>query len=126
MASLLMRGLVAGLLLLGCLASDSPAGAGPPGAVAVSIATAPGETLAFVPAETTVVAGPVAVSFRNRSSLTHNLVFTGLVSASTRTIVEPGAGDELLIEPPRPGSYPFVCTIHDGMAGVLIVQPSAR
>jgi plastocyanin len=91
----------------------------------VSIATAPGETLAFVPAETTVwAAGPIAMTFRNGSSLSHNLVFTVGLTAATRTIVEPGSSDELLLRPPGSGAYPFVCTIHDGMAGTLIVRPS--
>ena len=43
----------------------------------VTITSAPGETLAFDPAETTVrAAGPIAITFRNGSSLAHNLVFT--------------------------------------------------
>jgi plastocyanin len=27
----------------------------------------------------------------------------------------------VVIDLPAPGSYPFVCTIHDGMAGAIIV-----
>jgi hypothetical protein len=50
--------------------------------------------------------------------------FTVGLAAATRTIVEPGTSDELLLRPPGPGAYPFVCTIHDGMAGTLIVRPS--
>jgi plastocyanin len=120
---MIMRALLAGFLLMGCFASDSPAAVARPTTTSVTIATAPGETLAFVPAEVTVVGGgPIAVSFRNQSSLAHNLVFPGAPPAATRTIVDPGDGDELVLDPGAPGRYPYVCTIHDGMAGVLIVQ----
>ncbi len=70
----------------------------------MTITSAPGETLAFEPAETTVrAAGPIAITFRNGSSLAHNLVFTAGLTAATRTIVEPGTSDELLLEPRGPG-----------------------
>ena len=109
-------------LLVGCAAADPPATATLPAAVDVTIRSAPGETLAFEPAEITVAAaGPVAVTFENGSSLPHNLVFTGGQSAATRTVVEPGTSDHLLFGPPAPRAYPFVCTIHTGMAGTLIV-----
>ena len=89
---------------------------------AVTITTATGETTAYDPAETAVRAvGPIAITFRNRSSLAHNLVFTAGPTAATRTIVEPGASDELVIPPLATGTYPFVCTIHDGMSGKLVV-----
>lgn len=95
----------------------------PSAAVDVTITTAPGETLAFEPAETTVRGvGAVAMTFRNGSSLPHNLVFTAGLTAATQTIVTPGTSERLLLVPPAPGAYPFVCTIHDGMAGTLIVQ----
>ena len=89
----------------------------------MTITTAAGETTSFDPAETAVsAAGPIAITFRNRSSLAHNLVFTVGPTAATRTIVEPGTSDELLISALAPGTYPFVCTIHDGMSGTLIVR----
>ena len=93
--------------------------------VSVTISSAPGETLAFDPAEITVrAAGPITVTFRNGSSLAHNLVFTAGVTGATRTIVEPSTSDELVISPAAPGAYRFACTIHDGMAGTLIVLRS--
>jgi plastocyanin len=48
-------------------------------------------------------------------------VFTGGQKAATRTVVEPGTSDQVLFDPPTPRAYPFVCTIHTGMAGTLIV-----
>jgi plastocyanin len=117
----ILGGLLVALLLVGVAArtmSTSTAAT----AVSVTISSASGETLAFDPAGITVRAsGPITVTFRNRSSLTHNLVFTAGVTGATRTIVEPGTSDELVLTPPHPGAYPFACTIHDGMAGTLIV-----
>lgn len=88
----------------------------------VTIATAPGETLAFYPSELTVQApGPIKITFWNGSRLAHNLVFAGGLTGASRTIVEPGTTDEILLEPTAAGTYTFACTIHDGMAGALIV-----
>ncbi len=88
----------------------------------MSIRTAVGETTAFDPAETVVAPGaPISITFRNASSLPHNLTFTGF-TAATRTIVEPGTSDELVLSPLAAGAYPFVCTIHEGMAGILTIR----
>ncbi len=116
------RILLVAALVVGCAAAGgSPTSA--PSVVGVSITTAPGARLAFDPAETTIApARSVQVRFRNASSLAHNLVFTGTLTASTRTIVAPGTSDELEIVLPGPGRYPFVCTIHVEMSGALIVS----
>ncbi len=119
------RGFVAIALLAGAVAvaaggcAGSANGRGP---VSISIATASGEQLAFVPAETTV-AGPgrVEIRFQNRSTFPHNLVFVEGVTASTDAIVEPGATDEVAVDLAAAGTYRFVCTIHEGMAGSIIV-----
>jgi len=117
----LLGGILLALLLVG-VAARAVSLAIPAAAVGVTISTPPGETLAFEQAEITVrAAGPITITFRNGSSLAHNLVFTAGVTGATRTIVEPGTSDELVISP-APGAYPFACTIHDGMAGTLIVS----
>jgi plastocyanin len=116
----------AAALLAGCQTTAYTSTASPVAAVDVTISTGPGERLAFEPAATTVqTAGPITLTFRNGSSLPHNMTFTAGLSAATQTIVKPGSSEQLLLVPPAPGTYPFVCTIHDGMAGTLIVQPSA-
>jgi plastocyanin len=117
----LLGGILLALLAVG-IAARAVSLAIPAAAVGVTITSASGETLAFDPAEITVrAAGPITVTFRNGSSLAHNLVFTAGVTGATRTIVEPGTSDELVLIPAAPGSYPYACTIHDGMAGTLIV-----
>ncbi len=88
----------------------------------VTITTAAGEAMTFDPAETVAVPGaPILLRFRNASSLPHNLTFTGF-GAATRTIVEPGTSDDLQLSPLAAGAYPFVCTIHEGMAGILTIR----
>ena len=117
--------LLVGPLLSTCVFAGSTPSALPP-STDVTITTAPGDMLAFDPAEPSVGApGPIALTFRNGSSLPHNLTFTGALTAATRTIVEPGASDEVFLAPVAPGAYPFVCTIHDGMAGTLEVEAPA-
>jgi len=92
--------------------------------VNVTIMSAQGETTAFEPAETAVAAaGAISVTFQNASSLPHNLTFLA-ITAATRTIVEPGTADVVLLPPLAPGAYPFVCTIHEGMAGILTIRPT--
>lgn len=119
--SLLLGAILLALLVVG-VAARTMSTAMSATAVSVTISTAPGERLAFEQAETTVgSAGPITITFRNGSSLAHNLVFTAGVTGATRTIVEPGTSDELVISPAAPGAYPFACTIHDGMAATLIV-----
>jgi plastocyanin len=115
--------LVAALLLAGCVGSPPPPSETPAAVTEVTIRTAPGDRLAFEPADPTVRAtGPISLIFENGSSLPHNMTFTAGVEAGTRTIVRPGTSDRILLAPPPPGAYPFVCTIHDGMAGRLIVE----
>ena len=117
----LLGGILLALLVIG-VAARTMSTAMSAAAVGVTISTAPGETLAFDPAEITVrAAGPISVTFRNGSTLAHNLVFTAGVTGATRTIVEPGTTDELVLAPAAPGSYRYACTIHDGMTGTLIV-----
>jgi plastocyanin len=116
----------AALLLAGCVGVTSTPSAAPSATVALTIRTAPHDRLAFEPAEPTVrAAGPITLTFQNGSSLPHNVTFTGALTAATDTIVKPGTSDQLMVVPPAPGAYPFVCTIHVGMAGRLIVEPAS-
>ena len=90
------------------------------------ISTASGERLAFEPPITLVDApGTVDITFRNRSNVAHNLVFVDRVTAATQTIVAAGTADELAVRFASPGAYEFVCTIHEGMTGRVVVESSA-
>ena len=88
--------------------------------VPVTVATAAGDHLAFDPSAVAVPAGaPLRLTFRNGSTIPHNLVFTTGIDAATETIVDPGASHELAIGPLGAGVYRFVCTIHEEMTGTL-------
>ncbi len=109
-----------GVALIGCQAMNATTTA--PAGIRIAVATAPGEKLAFDPPEVAVGSvAPVTLTFRNASSVAHNLTFTSGLSGATRTIVEPGAIQELQLMPPAAGTYPFVCTIHAEMTGQLVV-----
>lgn len=111
--------------LSGCQATRATSSA-PAAAVRVTVATAPGETLAFDPSMIEVGSvAPVTMTFRNGSSVAHNLTFTDGLSVATRTIVEPGVVEVLDIVPPAAGTYPFVCTIHAEMTGQLVVAAAS-
>jgi plastocyanin len=114
------------LAVAGCQATSATSSA-PADGIRIAVATAPGETLAFDPPEIEVGSVvPVTMTFRNRSSVAHNLTFTDGLSVATRTIVEPGWDEVLHIVPPAAGTYRFVCTIHAGMTGKLVVTAATR
>ncbi len=113
------------LLLAGCAIG---AGKAANETVDVAVRSAAGAELAFAPSEVSVPLGArVHVTFTNASSFAHNLVFTSGITAGTAAIVEPGESAELAFNASTPGRYPFVCTIHDGMHGTLVVtEPTAN
>jgi plastocyanin len=114
------------LLVAACLGAPPAPSATPPRAIALRVATAAGDRLAFEPSELRVSSGSlITLTFQNASSMPHNLTFTEGLEAGTDTIVRPGTSDQLLLAPPPPGAYPFVCTIHEGMAGTLVVEPAS-
>lgn len=115
-----VRGLVFGLAGLGIVGVGASMAILSWTTSSVVISTRPGELLGFEPSAASVEgAGRVSVTLRNHSNQAHNLHFVGGVSASTRTIVEAGASDTFIVELPAPGTYRFVCTIHEGMRGSL-------
>ncbi len=92
----------------------------------IEISTAPGQAARFEPSDPSVgFASSFMVRFRNASSQAHNLVFVGELEAATRTIVEPGQTEEVRLVIPGPGTYTFVCTIHESMEGSLTVTGTA-
>jgi plastocyanin len=109
------------LVVAGCaLGAQAGPGASP---AAVTVSTAPGESLAFLPAGVTVPADtPIRLTFRNASAVAHNLVFTTGITAGTSAIVDPGTSETLSMGPLTDGTYGFVCTIHQEMTGELVAN----
>jgi plastocyanin len=111
--------------------SQSPTTSGAPGSepsggtVEITVGTDTGAELKFDPAELTVQAGAdVRVTFENRASVPHNLTFQAPINVATSTVVAPGTSETVQFKAPAAGEYPFVCTLHPGMGGKLIVEAS--
>jgi plastocyanin len=109
-------------------ASPSPTGSGPTGGapsgetVQITIGTDTDAELKFDPAELTVQAGAdVQVTFENRATTPHNLTFQAPINVATETVVAPGTSETVEFTAPAAGEYTFVCTLHPGMGGKLIV-----
>ena len=91
--------------------------------VEITVGTDTGAELKFDPANLTVQAGAdVRVTFENRASLPHNLTFQAPINVATSTVVAPGTSGTVQFQAPPAGEYTFVCTIHPGMGGKLIVK----
>jgi plastocyanin len=104
-------------------ASESTGGAPSGEPVQITIGTDTGAELKFDPAELTVEAGAdLRVTFENRASVPHNLTFQAPINVVTETVVAPGTSETVELTAPTPGEYAFVCTIHPGMGGKLIVE----
>ena len=116
--------------------ADEVGGAPAPGATArasasaaagdvvdITVGTDDGTKLLFDPAEISVPAGStVRMTFVNESTVPHNLTFGDPIDAATATIVQPGAEETIEFTAPDAGEYTFVCTLHPGMEGTLVVE----
>ena len=116
--------------------ADEVGGAPAPGATAgasasaaagdvvdITVGTDDGTKLLFDPAEISVPAGStVRLTFVNESTVPHNLTFGDPIDAATATIVQPGAEETIEFTAPDAGEYTFVCTLHPGMEGTLVVE----
>ncbi|MDQ1712589.1 MAG: hypothetical protein QOE45_2039 [Frankiaceae bacterium] len=67
----------------------------------------------------THVAAGAAVTWRNASDFAHNISGPGVEFA------ELPAGAVHTVTFATPGLYPYACTIHPGMSGVVVVGPAA-
>jgi plastocyanin len=67
----------------------------------------------------------VAITLLNSSDAPHTLVMLDPIGRRTDVIVEPGERDTLQLTTPGPGAYRFVCTVHEDMAGTLVVEDGA-
>ncbi|HSK93821.1 MAG TPA: PQQ-dependent sugar dehydrogenase [Candidatus Angelobacter sp.] len=109
---------------------DSPSETAAPGdggsgeVVEITVGTDTGTANEFDPLEVTVPAGAtVRLTFENRStSVPHNLTFGEPINAATAVTVAPGESETIEFTAPEAGEYTFVCTLHPGMDGTLVVE----
>jgi plastocyanin len=78
------------------------------------------KNFAFSPASLTVSPGAV-VTVRNEDSVTHTLTDKADSKLFNTGPVSPGQ-TKTFTAPDKPGSYPFLCTIHQFMTGTLVVR----
>lgn len=106
-------------------AGDSTPGAGPPvgpGVAAVRSGTAATtvkqtDDLVFSPASLSVKVGDI-VGFTNSGAIPHNVTFqyAGIASPTMNR------GASFLVKFTSPGTYPYICSLHLGMAGTITVS----
>jgi glucose/arabinose dehydrogenase/plastocyanin len=108
----------------GPAATAAPSGETGGEVVEITVGTDTGAANEFVPAEVSVPAGAtVRLTFVNQSdSVPHNLTFGDPINAATAVTVQPGASETIEFVAPEAGEYTFVCTLHPGMEGVLVVE----
>jgi plastocyanin len=118
LALLLVIG-VTGFSFLGGGGSGAAAGS----AQAIQVGTDAGTALQFAPKSVEASAKTkIALTFNNRATLAHNLTFQNVIGAKTSDQVPAGQSETITFTTPDPGTYTFVCTIHPGMAGQLVVK----
>ena len=78
---------------------------------------------AFSPARLAAPADTrVSLAFANMSQAPHTLVLLEPIDVRSGIILEPGHTDRLNFTTPGPGEYRFVCNVHEGMTGFLVVE----
>lgn len=111
---------LAAALAVGCGGSDGPTTPPPPpppppSAITVTTGSAP--PARFIPTLGTVAVGG-EVTFTNGSPVEHD-VTTGS-NAWDATVLQPGESFSVTFD--QAGEYPYLCTLHAGMTGRIVVQ----
>lgn len=92
---------------------------GPPDAQVVTVES--NDRLEFAPATVNAKVGTLTLTHRNGGAIPHNLVFADKALGGTQTLTE-GKEEAITLTFTRPGTYDFVCTIHSGQEGKVVVS----
>ncbi len=113
---------LAGAVLAGCGGSDDEGAGKAKAPTPAEAPTAPGtvamQDVQFIPARMTVRVGQT-VTWRNDESLDHNVVAQAGANFQSRAF---GQGATYTFTPKKPGRIKYVCTLHPGMDGELVVR----
>lgn len=99
-----------GLALPGCGGDDPPSSSPTPSSGAIEV-----KDFEFSPTEETFKAGE-KVDWKNTGEQIHNVKGDGFFSRAME------AGDTYSFTFKKPGSYPYVCTLHPQMKGTVVVE----
>jgi plastocyanin len=117
---------LAGAVFAGCGGSDDDGSSGAAGAgdatTPAEASTAPGtvamKDIKFIPARLTVKVGE-KVTWRNDDPLDHNVIAQEGADFKSRAF---GQGGTYTFTPKTAGTIKYVCTLHPGMDGELVVS----
>ena len=122
--------LATALVLTACGGGDGGGDAGESAAGAVT-ATGPADAqvvevvsndqIEFEPATVNAKVGTLTLTHRNGGSIPHNLVFSDKSLGGTETL-SGGKEEAITLTFQEPGTYDFVCTIHSGQDGKVVVS----
>ena len=114
-ALLVPAALAAAIVLAGCGSGDGGGGAGADAAPVTGVAQVAAEDNQFTPPAIQVPAGTeVTWTFKDRFA-PHDVTGDGWKSG------EPQRSGTFTHTFDRPGTYPYRCTVHDGMTGQVVV-----
>ena len=124
--AMLLAVALASAALAGCGGSDDQRRNGAPGATDATTPaeapTAPGtialKDIKFIPTRLTVKVGE-KVTWRNDDSVDHNVIAQQGADFKSRAF---GQGGTYTFRPKEPGTINYVCTLHPGMDGELVVR----
>ena len=91
---------------------------GPADAQTVTVVS--NDRIEFEPATVRAKVGVLSLTHRNGGSVPHNLVFEKDGLGGTETLAG-GKSETLRLTFSQPGTYDFVCTIHSGQDGRVVV-----
>ena len=79
------------------------------------------DQIEFEPATINAKVGRMKLTHRNGGSIPHNLVFEDQALGGTEVLTG-GKEEVLTLTFTKPGTYDFVCTIHSGQDGEVVVS----
>ena len=92
------------------------------GPAAAQVATVvSNDQIEFEPATVNAKVGTLKLTHRNGGSIPHNLVFEDKALGGTEVLTG-GKEEVLTLTFDKPGTYDFVCTIHSGQDGEVVVS----